>query len=130
MFVDTSAIIAMIIGEDQSERLEAELNQTVRRITSAVVIIEATMVLSTKSRISPLSAESIIRFFLDKAGIVTVEINDETASQAVVAFARFGKGQGNAAKLNLADCLTYACAKQQGMPILYVGNDFAQTDMA
>jgi ribonuclease VapC len=52
-----------------------------------------------------------------------------TASLAVQAFADYGKGRGHLAQLNLADCLSYACAKAQGVPLLYKGNDFADTDL-
>ena len=46
------------------------------------------------------------------------------------AFARYGKGRGHSAQLNLADCLSYACAKRLGANLLYKGDDFAQTDLA
>ena len=46
------------------------------------------------------------------------------------AFARYGKGRGHKAQLNLADCLSYACAKRLGAKLLYKGDDFAQTDLA
>jgi ribonuclease VapC len=49
---------------------------------------------------------------------------------AIDAFARFGKGMGHGARLNIADCLTYAAARELGQPILYKGNDFAATDLA
>jgi len=53
----------------------------------------------------------------------------KTASLAVQAFADYGKGRGHPAQLNLADCLSYACAKAQGIPLLYKGKDFAHTDL-
>jgi ribonuclease VapC len=49
---------------------------------------------------------------------------------AIDAFARYGKGRGHPAQLNIADCLSYACAKKLGVPLLYKGNDFARTDLA
>lgn len=49
---------------------------------------------------------------------------------AVQAFSDYGKGRGHPAQLNLADCLSYACAKNRKMPLLYKGNDFAHTDLA
>ena len=44
--------------------------------------------------------------------------------------ARFGKGSGHPAQLNLGDCFAYAMAKQHGVPLLYKGDDFSQTDLA
>ena len=49
---------------------------------------------------------------------------------ALGAFDRFGKGSGHPARLNLGDCFAYAMAKQHGVPLLYKGDDFSQTDLA
>jgi len=54
----------------------------------------------------------------------------DAARFAVKAFADYGKGRGHPAQLNLADCLSYGCAKAQGVPLLYEGDDFARTDLA
>ena len=55
-----------------------------------------------------------------------------TSSQALIArtaYQRFGKGSGHAARLNLADCYSYALAREFGEPLLFKGNDFALTDI-
>jgi ribonuclease VapC len=57
-------------------------------------------------------------------------IDDGRARRAVEAFARYGKGRGSKAQLNFGDCLSYAVARQAGVPILFVGDDFTQTDLA
>lgn len=44
--------------------------------------------------------------------------------------ARYGKGRGHPAQLNFGDCFSYACARAAGVPLLYVGTDFAKTDLA
>lgn len=46
------------------------------------------------------------------------------------AHARFGKGTGHPAGLNMGDCFAYALARERGAPLLYKGGDFAQTDLA
>ena len=48
---------------------------------------------------------------------------------ALAAFARFGKGQGHPAQLNMGDCFAYACARTRNIPLLFIGNDFSQTDI-
>ena len=48
---------------------------------------------------------------------------------ADAAFQRYGKGQGHPAQLNLGDCAVYALAKSLDEPLLFVGNDFSQTDI-
>jgi ribonuclease VapC len=129
LFVDTSALVAMLTSEDSADSLGARLTEAPLRITSPVVILEAAMVLSTRKDIEPIEAEFQIRLFLDDAAIAVGTIDEDTATAAVAAFEKFGKGRGNKARLNIADCLSYACAKQHRMPLLYVGDDFAQTDL-
>ncbi len=58
-----------------------------------------------------------------------IEFGDRHWKVALQAFARFGKGR-HPAGLNLGDCLTYAVARLSGQPLLCVGDDFAQTDLA
>lgn len=50
-------------------------------------------------------------------------------SAARDAFDRYGKGRGHPAQLNFGDCLVYGFAKAEGLPLLFKGNDFAQTDI-
>ncbi len=97
--------------------------------TSPAVILEATMVLASRLAVAPAEADARVRSILDRGTVAICTLDDETASIAIAAFARYGKGRGNAAKLNLADCLSYACAKQHHVPLRYIGDDFAKTDL-
>lgn len=130
MFVDTSAIIAILTSEVEAADLTEQIDAAELRITSPLVLLEATMVLSTRRAIEPRDAEAHIRQFADRIGLAVIQIDDETATLAIDAFARFGKGRGNAAKLNMSDCLSYACARRHRVPLLYVGKDFVETDLA
>jgi ribonuclease VapC len=87
------------------------------------------MRLATKSGLDPVVVEQRIQDFLDVAGIKLAPMDGATARLAVKAFADYGKGRGHPAQLNLADCFSYACAKAQGVPLLYKGKDFLHTDM-
>ncbi len=58
-----------------------------------------------------------------------VPITAEIGRMAVEAFARFGRGN-HPARLNLGDCFAYACARNLGVPLLFKGTDFSQTDIA
>ena len=49
---------------------------------------------------------------------------------AYAAFVAFGKGSGHPASLNFGDVFSYALAKTRGLPLLFKGNDFAETDIA
>ncbi|MBL8924590.1 MAG: type II toxin-antitoxin system VapC family toxin [Myxococcaceae bacterium] len=44
------------------------------------------------------------------------------------AFCRFGKGRHPAA-LNMGDCITFATARHTALPLMFKGEDFAQTDV-
>lgn len=131
MFVDTSAIVAMVASEPDADTFSFKLEAaTGSKITGAHVLLEATMRLSSLLGLSPTSADEIVTHLLREAGIETVPITEDIAHLAVTAFERYGKGRGHPAKLNFGDCLSYACAKAHGVPILFKGNDFAHTDAA
>jgi ribonuclease VapC len=97
-------------------------------MTTALVVLEAVMRLSTKLAIEPMVVEAAVAAFLHEAGIEIVPIDSAAGKLAVQAFAAYGKGGGHPAQLNLADCLSYACARQHGVPLLYEGNDFSRND--
>jgi ribonuclease VapC len=74
------------------------------------------MHLSTMLDLDPFIIETRIQALLDEAAISVVPINAGIAKRAVAAFARFGKGRGHPAQLNLADCMSYACAQAYRVP--------------
>lgn len=80
--------------------------------------------------IDPALVEHQIRELLAEADIRVVAITGDVATKAVAAFSRFGKGRGHPARLNLADCTSYACAQVYRTTLLFKGNDFSQTDIA
>jgi ribonuclease VapC len=129
MFVDTSVIVALIADEPDAARFVDLLAGAERRLTSGLAILEAAMRLSTLLRLAPARAETLIHMLLDEAGITIIPIDGETATAAVAAFAAYGKGRGHPAQLNLADCMSYACARMHGVPLLFKGDDFSKTDI-
>ena len=66
---------------------------------------------------------------IERFDIDVLPASAETASAAIDAFARYGKGR-HPAKLNFGDCFSYAGARSLGLVLLYVGGDFALTDLA
>lgn len=128
MFIDTSVVVAILSGEDDAGLWADRMERAPLRLTSALVVLEAAMRLSTKLAIEPMAAEAAIEAFLSEAGIAVVPIDADDGKRAVQAFADYGKGRGHPAQLNLADCLSYACAKNRNVPLLYKGNDFSRTD--
>lgn len=130
MFIDTSAFVAIIAGEAEAARLARAIEAAERRVTSPLVRLEAAMVLSTRLGKPPEEAERFFDAVCAEAEIEVVPLTDDIGRAAVAAFARFGKGRGHKAQLNLADCLSYAVARVLALPILFKGRDFAHTDLA
>jgi ribonuclease VapC len=130
MFVDTSVIVAILADEPDAADFATRIAASQTRYTSGLVILEAAMRLSTMLDLDPRRVEVGIRAMLEEADIALVPIDGAIASQAVSAFAVYGKGRGHPAQLNLADCMSYACARSLGVPLLFKGNDFSRTDIA
>jgi ribonuclease VapC len=128
MFVDTSAIVAVILDEPEATSIKKIIERTPNSITSPMVRLETSIVIGNKLKIGPVEAENLFNKFLAFGEITIVPLTDETGSLAVAAYEKFGKGR-HPAKLNLADCFSYGVAKSLGVPILFIGNDFSKTDL-
>jgi ribonuclease VapC len=128
MFIDTSVIVAILSKEPDATEFANKI-EAAECCTSALVILEAATRLSTKLGIDPVEVERRIQALLDEAKITLAPMDAKTASLAVKAFADYGKGRGHPAQLNLADCLSYACAKAQNISLLYKGKNFSHTDL-
>lgn len=129
MFVDTSVLVALLSAETDAGEWAAGLEKEAVLMTSALVVLEAAMRLSTKLGVEPADAEMSINELLSESKIDVVAIDADDGHMAVQAFAKYGKGRGHPAQLNLADCLSYACAKNRKVQLLYKGADFAHTDI-
>ena len=129
MFVDASAILAILNREEEAATIADALDRSPSRITSPIAMYEATLGLCRTTRVSVEEAATDVAEFLQMAAIDCIAITQEDAQAALVAFARYGKGRGHPARLNMGDCFAYAAARTRGMPLLYKGNDFARTDI-
>ncbi|MFZ5692241.1 MAG: type II toxin-antitoxin system VapC family toxin [Pseudomonadota bacterium] len=127
MFIDTSVIVALLAGESDADRFAAAIAEAKARFTSGLVVLEASMRLSTMLDLDPVLIETRIQALLEEARIAIVPLNGSIATKAVAAFATYGKGRGHPAQLNLADCMSYACAQAYRVPLLFKGQDFART---
>lgn len=130
IFVDTSAIIAILAREPDGLSLVEKLEREHERISAGHVILESAMRLSSMFKIAPTAAGSRVAAFIRQSLIGIVPIDENTAEVAVTAFELYGKGRKARAGLNFGDCLSYACAKSHGARLLFKGNDFAHTDIA
>ncbi len=126
MIVDTSAVVAIVLGEAQDEQLAEVLLDATAPKMSAATLMEVNAVLTRRLR--PEDQRRIERLLV----VWEIEIVPFDAEQAEIAsraYRDFGRGSGHPAALNLGDCYSYALADVTGEPLLYVGDDFAHTDV-
>ncbi len=128
-FVDASAIVGLLLLEDGWRDLSKKLEQAESRYTSPLALWEAVNALVRVRAGDERDADASIENLLTGAEIIVVDITAQIGLEATAAFRRFGKGR-HPARLNMGDCFSYACAKAAGVPLLYVGDDFAKTDLA
>jgi ribonuclease VapC len=128
MFVDASAMVAIIAEEPDAAALSARLGQAARAFTSPVAIYEAVLGLSRAGGMSIGRAEAILDRFLEQTATTVVPVTPAIGRAAVAAFVRFGRGR-HAARLNMGDCFAYACARDLDVPLLFKGDDFPRTDI-
>ncbi len=127
MFVDASAIAAILLREERAEMLIDRLSAAARPIASGIVLWEASAAISRERK-----AKNPLRFvegFVAEAEIEIVPIGLAETRAAFAAFAEFGNGSGHPAALNLGDCFSYGCALVHGVPLLYKGEDFIHTPL-
>jgi ribonuclease VapC len=125
LVVDTSAAVAVILGEPGSEELVAYLENALTRLMPAAIRVELGIVI--EARLWPAGQDVVDRFLRD-AKIDIVPVDADLAARAMSGWRRYGKGR-HPAGLNFGDCFTYALAEQTGHPVLCTGDDFAATDL-
>lgn len=129
MFVDASAIVAVLSNEAEAIKFADALEQSASRVTSPIAVFEATLGLCRIRHATVEEAAADVAEFLTMAEIECAPITAQEAQIALVAFARYGKGRGHPAQLNLGDCFAYAAARNRNLPLLFKGDDFAKTDI-
>jgi ribonuclease VapC len=130
MFVDASAIVAILTREPEADAFADLLEAAQSPITSPIAIFEAALGLARKRHASVAEAEADVREFLSVARVACVPITEAEAETALGAYSRYGKGRGHPAQLNLGDCLAYAAARTNRVSLLFKGDDFSKTDIA
>jgi ribonuclease VapC len=124
--VDSSALIAVLFEEPEKQAFQDIIDSEERCILSAVNAHETACVLRRRYGI-----EAVTRFWqwLIDNEIEIVPFDEVQVRAAAVAFDRFGKGIDPKARLNLSDCAAYALARTTNCPLLFKGDDFAETDV-
>jgi len=126
MIVDSSAIVAILNGEPDSQRYADAIDASDRLRISAATLFETAIVID-RSRNPVLSR--LLDTLVSDAQMVVEPVTERQAQIARDAYRDFGKGSGHPAGLNFGDCFSYALAKDIGEPLLFKGNDFSETDV-
>lgn len=122
--VDTSALVAVVLGEPDAEAMLRILRGG-RAALSAANLLEAAIVVEARQG---LDAGRDLRALVAGAIDEVVAVDEAASLAAVAAWRRFGKGR-HPAGLNFGDCFAYTLATTRDVPLLYKGDDFAQTDV-
>jgi ribonuclease VapC len=125
MVIDSSAALAILLGEAENELLAAAIDADTTRLMSAVSVLETSIVV--EARKGPAAGREL-DLFLHRGRIDIVPFNAHQLELARNAYRRYGKGYHRAA-LNLGDCCAYALAAASGEPLLFKGRDFFHTDI-
>ncbi len=126
MIIDASALVAIVLREPGFEGLEQKIAGAQVTAVGCPTATEAAIVLDARLG-APAGHTKLMRLVHEWA-ITLVPFGEDHWKQAVVAYARFGRGHHKAA-LNFADCMSYAVAKLANQPLVCVGDDFAKTDL-
>jgi ribonuclease VapC len=128
--VDSSAVIAILFEEPEGPACTAALEAASARLICAVNYVETGTVLAGRFRgDKPAKALEVLDDVLAVLRVEVAPLESATARAALSARLTFGKGFGTRGGLNFGDCFAYALAKQHSAPLLYVGDDFARTDI-
>lgn len=122
MIVDTSVLVAVLRDEPDAVDLLRTMRSGGPVRVSAATLVEAAVVLGP-------TRHADLDELLHGLDAVVEPLDRDQAEAARSAYARFGKGSGSAARLNLGDTFSYALAQVAGEPLLFKGEDFTHTDV-
>lgn len=129
LFVDASAMIALIAGEPEREAIAQAIRADNDPLWSAMSCWEAVRGLHNAKDITFEQARGEAEAFAALISLRLVEVGETERRIALDAYQTYGKGR-HEARLNMGDCFAYACAKANGARLLYKGQDFLYTDLA
>jgi ribonuclease VapC len=120
--VDTSALMAIVLGENDADACMRILEAEAEVLISAGTVAEALLVAARRN-----VAEEMTQL-IDGLGFDIMTVTPASARRIASAYGRWGKGV-HPAGLNLGDCFAYEVAKAYSCRLLYVGTDFSKTDL-
>lgn len=125
MVIDTSALVAILFDEQERASFSEAIAADPRRLVSAATLLEATIVVEARRGEA---AGRELDLLIHRTSMTVVAITEPQVEVARIAWRRYGRGR-HPAGLNYGDCFSYALARHAGEPLLFKGDDFAQTDI-
>jgi ribonuclease VapC len=125
MIIDSSALIAILLQENEAKIFAQIIAQAKIKMMSVANWLEIQMVAIGRGGDS-LALDIDVLVALNHIEIVPVTMKQGQGARH--AFARYGKGI-HPAGLNFGDCFAYALARDMRRPLLCKGKDFEQTDV-
>ena len=120
--VDTSALLAIILGEPEGDGCINALEAETEVLISAGTVAEAMIVAARRNVAEEMAS------LVDGLGFNVVTVTAASARRVAQAYERWGKGM-HAAGLNFGDCFAYEVAKEHSCGLLFIGDDFSKTDL-
>jgi ribonuclease VapC len=120
--VDTSALMAIVLGESEADACISVLEAETDVLVSAGTVAEALIVAARRG----VAAEMSI--LIEELGFDVVPVTHASARRIAETYEQWGKGL-HPAGLNFGDCFSYELASARSCRLLYVGNDFSKTDL-
>jgi ribonuclease VapC len=115
--------MAIVLNEPSADACIAALEDDDEILISAGTVAEALIVAARRNVGREMAS------IIDGIGFEVVTVTPAAARRIAEAYALWGKGMTRSAALNFGDCFAYEVAKEHGCPLLYVGEDFAKTDI-
>jgi ribonuclease VapC len=120
--VDTSALMAVVLDEQDAEACSDVLASEADILISAATLAEALIVAGRRQ------VGDLMERLVDGLGCEVISVTGADAARVAEAYSRWGKGL-HPAGLNYGDCFAYTLARHRGCPLLFVGDDFSRTDI-
>jgi ribonuclease VapC len=125
MVIDTSALIAILLGEPEAEAFAMAIAEDKQRLISAFSLLETSIVIEAKK--GELGSREL-DLLVHRTKLQIISMDSEQVELAKSAWKTYGKGR-HSAGLNIGDCCSYALSKQSNNPLLFKGDDFSNTDI-
>jgi len=127
MVVNTSALLSILEEEQDAAVYAKAIAEADPPLISAASVVEGGIVILNRHGSRALQK---VNGLIQEAGFQVESVTAQHAHRALEAYARYGKGQRSKAGLNYGHRFSYALAKATGLPLLFKGRDFSETDIS